>query len=75
MGDALKPLQKVLHLIENIFQGKVRPTWELYEIWCVAKLYSGFILYTTLKPEANEPDLFQCLSLDKDGSIILPKKT
>lgn len=74
MGDALKPLQKVLHLIENIFQGKVRPTWELYEIWCVAKLYSGFILYTTLKPEANEPDLFQCLSLDKDGSIILPKK-
>lgn len=74
MGDALKPLQKVLHLIENIFQGKVRPTWELYEIWCVAKIYSGFILYTTLKPEANEPDLFQCLSLDKDGSILLPKE-
>jgi hypothetical protein len=74
MGDALKPLQKVLHLIENIFQGKVRPTWELYEIWCFAKLYSGFILYTTLKPEANEPDLFQCLSLNKDGSILLPKE-
>ncbi|XGB42925.1 MAG: hypothetical protein LVS60_03655 [Nodosilinea sp. LVE1205-7] len=74
MGDALEPLQKVLHLIENIFQGKVKPTWEIYEIWCFAKLYSGFILYTTLKPEANEPDLFQCLSLDKNGSIILPKE-
>ena len=73
-GDALESIQEVSHLIESILQGQVKPTWEIYEIWCLAKLYSGFITYTALKPIAGEAGLFQCLSITKNGSIKVPKE-
>jgi hypothetical protein len=72
-GDALKPIQGILHLAENIFQGKVKPTWEIYEIWCFAKLYSGLIIYTGLMPKEDEINFFQNLSISGNGDIKLPK--
>ena len=72
-GGALKPIQRVLHLTENIFQGKVKPTWEIYEVWCFAKLYSGLIIYTCFKPGGDEPNFFQSLSISGNGDIKLPK--
>ena len=73
-GDALGSIQEVSHLIESIFQGQVKPTWEVYEMWCLAKLYSGLVTHTALKPAVGETGLFQSLSIAKDGSIKMPKE-
>ena len=73
-GDALESVQEVSHLVESIFQGQVKPTWEIYEIWCLAKLYSGFIMHTALNIPTGEAGLFQCLSIAEDGSIDAPKE-
>ena len=73
-GDALASIQKVSHLTEAIFQGQVKPTWEIYEIWCLVKLYSGLIAHTALTPSAGAAGLFQSLSIGKDGTISVPKE-
>ena len=73
-GDALESIQEVSHLIESIFQGQVKPTWEVYEIWCLAKLYGGLVMHSALKPVVGEAGLFQSLSIAEDGSIEVPKE-
>lgn len=72
-GDALDSIQEVSSLIENISQGNVKPTWEIYEIWCLIKLYSSLIIYTPLRPISGELGLFQSLFIAKDGAIQVPK--
>lgn len=72
-GDALDSIQEVSSLIESISQGNVKPTWEIYEIWCLVKLYSSLIMYTPLRPISGESGLFQSLFIAKDGAIQVPK--
>ncbi|MBD2579158.1 nuclease domain-containing protein [Oscillatoria sp. FACHB-1406] len=72
-GGTLEPIQKVLHLLEQIYRGEVRPTWEIYEIWCVVKLYTAFILYADMQPLEGEAHLFESIELKSDGTLELPK--
>jgi PD-(D/E)XK nuclease superfamily len=73
-GGVLKPVQCILPLFEHTHNGQVPPTWELFEIWCMAKLYSSFILYTNMRPPLNEPILFDIIQIDnKKGTLKLPK--
>lgn len=68
----LASLEKVLYLYECTYQGQVRPSWEIYKIWCVARLYSTFILYTNMQPPSGEPTMFECLHVRR-GTLELPK--
>ena len=72
-GGVFKALQKVLHLFEHIYRGEVRYTWEIYEIWCVVKLYSGFILYANMKPLETDPSLFEAIEVNEKGTLTLVK--
>lgn len=72
-GGVFEALQKVLHLFEHIYRGEVRPTWEIYEIWCVVKLYSAFILYANMKPLETRTSLFESIEVNEKGKFTLVK--
>lgn len=74
-GGILEPIQKVLYLLEHIYRGEVRPTWEIYEIWCVVKLYSAFILYANMQPLDGETTLFESIEVEPNGTLRLPRNT
>jgi hypothetical protein len=74
-GGILEPIQKVLYLLEHIYRGEIRPTWEIYEIWCVVKLYSAFILYANMQPLDGEPTLFESIEIEPNGTLRLPRNT
>lgn len=63
----------VYFLLENLQQGRIRPVWEIYEIWCFVKIYSGLILEIQgLLPVDGH--LSQRLFIDK-GELKIPKNT
>ncbi|MBD2655251.1 hypothetical protein H6G45_17530 [Synechocystis sp. FACHB-383] len=65
-------LEKIFEVTQKIFYGRVKPTWEIYEIWCFIKLYSAFILNVGLKPISDQDNIF--LYLFNDSSTLdLPK--
>jgi hypothetical protein len=65
-------LEKIFEVTQKIFYGRVKPTWEIYEIWCFIKLYSAFILNVGLKPITDQDNVF--LYLFNDSSTLdLPK--
>ena len=72
-GETLELIQKVLSLFEHIYRGEVRSTWEIYEIWCVVKLYSAFILHANMQPTSSEATLFERIQIGSDGTLQLPK--
>lgn len=74
-GGMLEPIKKVLYLLEHIYRGEVRPTWEIYEIWCVVKLYSAFILYANMQPLDGETTLFERIEIEPNGTLKLPRNT
>ena len=74
-GGILEPIQKVLYLLEHIYRGEIRPTWEIYEIWCVVKLYSAFILYANMQPLDGKPTLFESIEIEPNGMLRLPRNT
>lgn len=74
-GGILEPIQKVLYLLEHIYRGEIRPTWQIYEIWCVVKLYSAFILYANMQPLDGNPTLFESIEIEPNGTLRLPRNT
>ncbi|MEH2046081.1 hypothetical protein [Nostoc sp.] len=68
----LADIEKILYLYECTYQGQVRSSWEIYKIWCVARLYSTFILYANMQPPSGKPTMFECLQV-KRGTLELPK--
>lgn len=74
-GGILEPIQKVLYLLEHVYRGEIRPTWEIYEIWCVVKLYSAFILYANMQPLDGNPTLFESIEIEPNGMLRLPRNT
>lgn len=68
----LSGLREVLHLFEATQNGLVRRTRELYEIWCVVKLYATFVAELKLLPPSGEPSLFEAIRL-RDGNLEIPK--
>ncbi|MBW4421714.1 MAG: hypothetical protein KME13_21260 [Myxacorys californica WJT36-NPBG1] len=74
-GDILEPIQKVLYLLEHIYRGEIQPTWEIYETWCVVKLYSAFILYANMQPLDERQTLFESIEVEPNGTLKLPRNT
>jgi hypothetical protein len=70
--DSLVSIEKVLYLYKCIYQGQVRPTWDIYKIWCVIKFYSSLILYTNMHPPIGEPTIFEDICI-KAGILELLK--
>jgi hypothetical protein len=68
----LTGIEKVLYLYECTYQGQVRPSWEIYKIWCIARLYSTFILYANMQPPSEKATMFECIQV-KRGTLELPK--
>lgn len=68
----LAAIESVLYLFKCTYQGQVRPIWEIYEIWCVARLYSTFIIYANMQPPNGEPTMFECIEVKK-GMLQLPR--
>lgn len=42
-GGRNHQLERILRLITLIDTGHVRPTWEVYEMWCFARIYEGLV--------------------------------
>ena len=53
LGGVLKPIGKVLYLLQNTYEGRIKTTNELYEIWCFIKVYTAFIVYANMRPINN----------------------
>ncbi len=53
LGGVLKPIEKVIYLLQHTYEGRIKTTNELYEIWCFIKLYTAFIVYVNMKPAEN----------------------
>jgi hypothetical protein len=68
----LAAIEKVLYLYDYTCHLKVIPSWEIYKIWCVVRLYSTFILYANMQPQSGKPTMFECLHI-KRGTLELPK--
>ena len=68
----LADIEKILYLYEYTCHGQVRPTWDIYKIWCVVRLYSTFILYTNMQPPDGERTLFECIQTRR-GMLELPQ--
>lgn len=71
-AGSLVTIEKVLYLYECSYRGQIRPTWEIYTMWCIARLYSTFILYANMQPPNGEPTIFECIR-PKGRSLELPK--
>lgn len=71
-GGSLVAIQRVLYLFRCTYYGQVRPTREIYKIWCVARLYSAFIIDANMKPPSGEPTMFECIQIRR-GMLQLPK--
>ena len=70
-GEMFGGLKHITHLLECITKGRIRPAWELYEIWCVVKLYSLFVINLHLYPPHGEPGLFDRLII-QDSHMVIP---
>jgi hypothetical protein len=64
-------IQPVIKLFKATYQGQVRSTWELYEIWCFVRLYNAFVTNLNMRPPLNEPTLFESMRIEK-GEIKIP---
>ncbi len=64
-------IQPVIKLFKAIYQGQVRSTWELYEIWCFVRLYNAFVTNLNMRPPLNETTLFESMRIEK-GEIKIP---
>ncbi len=71
-AGSLAAIEKVLYLYKCSYQGQLLPTWEIYRIWCIARLYSTFILYTNMRPPIGEPIMFERIHIEK-GILKFPK--
>ncbi|MFB2879557.1 hypothetical protein [Floridanema aerugineum] len=69
---SLAAIEQVIYLYRCTYQGQVRPTWEIYKIWCVARMYSTFIIYANMQPPKGEPTIFECIQT-KRGTLELPR--
>lgn len=67
----LEGFVKVFALFADCWQGRVRPTWELYEIWCLAQLYESFIEKLKLRP-INGRSLYDEITM-RQGQIEIPR--
>ena len=67
-------LERVLYLLECIQKQRIRPAWNIYELWCIAKLYTTFITDLHLKPPKGEQSLFERIEF-ADGELCLPTNT
>ncbi|MEQ8753993.1 MAG: nuclease domain-containing protein [Coleofasciculus sp. G1-WW12-02] len=63
----LQPIERVLYLFKCIYEGRVRTTWEIYELWCFVRLYSAFILYVNMKPPRDKDFVFEKLNSTSEG--------
>lgn len=71
-GGSLAAIQRVLYLFRCTYYSQVRPTGEIYKIWCIARLYSTFIIYANMQPPKGENTMFECIQI-KRGMLELPK--
>lgn len=71
-AGSLAAIEKVVYLYKCSYQGQLLPTWEIYKIWCVVRLYSTFILYTNMRPPVGEPTMLERIYI-KRGILELPK--
>lgn len=71
-GGHLPKLERVLRVFSAIVQGQVRPTWEIYELWCAAQIYEA--LGTRIRDISARPgeDLFENLEV-KNGELRIPR--
>lgn len=65
-------LDRVARLFHAIVSGQTRPTWELYEIWCVVKLYDAFLTRIRGMKVVPGTGLFENLQISS-GALTLPK--
>ncbi|HHT72287.1 MAG TPA: hypothetical protein GX008_01055 [Firmicutes bacterium] len=70
---SLDGIQHVLSLFTELWQGNVKATWELYEIWCLVRLYSSLITQLHLRPEDGR-SLFDQIKI-KRGELVIPTNT
>ena len=73
-GTSTGGLKQVLYLLECIQKHRIRPAWNIYELWCLVKLYTMFERGLRLRPRIGEPSLFERVRLT-DGEISLPTNT
>lgn len=64
--------QPALALCKEIQLGNVRGTWELYEIWCLLRIYRFFV--EKLEFQVNGLYLFDALSVRR-GQLHIPRNT
>lgn len=59
-GGSMSRVAKVLPLFQSTQRGHIRPVWEIYELWCAAKLYDALVSNIKgLKPPHFAPTLFE----------------
>jgi len=70
--SSLAEPQNAFALFRKIQLGNVRSTWELYEIWCLVRIYSFFV--TKLGFKTNGTYLFDELTVRR-GELYIPRNT
>ena len=68
----LDGLGRVLFLLDTLQQRGNKYAWNIYEIWCVAQIYTLLVTRLGLKPPAGEGSLFERAEVIDTG-IDLPK--
>jgi hypothetical protein len=65
-------IQSVFHLYEELSKEGVKPTWNLYELWCVVRVYGALVLDYGFRPPAGADSLFDAIAND-GGELKLPR--
>ncbi len=58
---------QIIRLYLETHNFKVRRTWQIYEIWCVIKVYSELVTQLRLAPPINAKSLFESITLSQEG--------
>lgn len=69
-GSHLHGIGQVIRLYRETLSLKVRATWQIYEIWCVVKVYSALITQLRLTPPINTKGLFESITFVGDEMSI-----